>query len=131
MFDHCCKFCLSKMCIEKANHSCRITCECSESARRRRIALHKSYQQKQQQQQHFRFTPLHFPRWLSDNRWRVSGTTIRLLSMIYCILLLYNIQYNFIAKCQYTGCTRNVLWCQVHSSHIHSNHKTLEYNNSK
>ena len=25
------------------------------------------------------------------------------------------IQYNFIAKCQYTDCTRNVLWCQVHS----------------
>ena len=31
------------------------------------------------------------------------------------------IQYHFIAKCQYTDCTRNVLWCQVHSSHIHSN----------
>ena len=41
-----------------------------------------------------------------------------------------SIQYNFIAKCQY-NCTRNVLWCQVHSSHIHSNHKTLSYNNSK
>jgi len=38
------------------------------------------------------------------------------------------IQYNFIAKCQYTDCTRNVLWCQVHSSHIHSNHKTFNYN---
>ena len=23
------------------------------------------------------------------------------------------VQYNFIAKCQYTDCTRNVLWCQV------------------
>ena len=32
-------------------------------------------------------------------------------------------QYNFIAKCQY-NCTRNVLWCQVHLSHIHANHKT-------
>jgi len=32
------------------------------------------------------------------------------------------LQYNFIAKCQYTDCTRNVLWCQVHSSHIHFNH---------
>ena len=46
----------------------------------------------------------------------------------------YNIQYNvtyFIAKCQY-NCTRNVLWCHVHSSHIHANHKTsLNYNNSK
>ena len=41
------------------------------------------------------------------------------------------IQYNFIAKCRYTDCTRNVLWCQVHSSHIHSNHKTFNYNNSK
>ena len=41
------------------------------------------------------------------------------------------IQYNFIAKCQYTDCTWNVLWCQVHSSHIHSNHKTFNYNNSK
>ena len=41
------------------------------------------------------------------------------------------IQYNFIAKRQYTDCTRNVLWCQVHSSHIHSNHKTFNYNNSK
>ena len=35
--------------------------------------------------------------------------------------------YNCIAKCQCTDCTRNVLWCQVHSSHIHSNHKTLNY----
>ena len=25
------------------------------------------------------------------------------------------IQYNFIAKCQYTDCTRCVLWCQVYS----------------
>ena len=40
------------------------------------------------------------------------------------------IQYNFIAKCQYTDCTRNVSWCQVHSSHIHSNRKTLNDNNS-
>ena len=41
------------------------------------------------------------------------------------------IQYNFIAKCQYNS-TRNVLWSQVHASHIHSNHKTsLNYNNSK
>ena len=35
------------------------------------------------------------------------------------------IQYNFIAKCQYNDCMRNVLWCQVHASHIHSNHKTI------
>ena len=38
---------------------------------------------------------------------------------------------NFIAKCQYS-CTRKVLWCQVHSSHIHASHRTLlNYNNSK
>ena len=36
----------------------------------------------------------------------------------------------FIAKCQY-DCTRNVLWCHVHSSHIHANHKTSNYNSSK
>ena len=47
------------------------------------------------------------------------------------ITIQYTIQYNFIAKCQYTDCTRNVLRCQVHSSHIHSNHKTFNYNNSK
>ena len=40
------------------------------------------------------------------------------------------IQYNLIAKCQY-NCTRNVLWCQIPSSHIHTNHKTWDYNNSK
>ena len=45
--------------------------------------------------------------------------------------LQYTIQYNLIAQCQYTDCTRNVLWCQVQSSHIYSNHKTLNYNNSK
>ena len=38
------------------------------------------------------------------------------------------IQYNYITKCQH-NCTRNVLWCQVHSSHIHTNPKTsLDYN---
>ena len=46
------------------------------------------------------------------------------------LLLLLRIQYNFIAKCQY-NCTRNVLWCQVLSSHIHANHKALNYNNRK
>ena len=35
---------------------------------------------------------------------------------------LLTIQYNFIAKCQYTDYTRNFSWCQVHSSHIQSNH---------
>ena len=45
-------------------------------------------------------------------------------------LLYVLIQYSFIAKCQ-NNFTRNVLWRQVHSSHIHSNHKTLNYNNSK
>ena len=32
---------------KKASHSCRITCECSEFARERRIALYKSDQQQQ------------------------------------------------------------------------------------
>ena len=41
-----------------------------------------------------------------------------------CFGVRMYLQYNFIAKCQYIDCTRNVLWCQVHSSHIHSNHKT-------
>ena len=40
-----------KTALSKAIHSCRITCECSESARERRTALYKSDQQ--QQQQHF------------------------------------------------------------------------------
>ena len=41
---------------------------------------------------------------------------------------LVNLQYKFIARCQY-NCTRNVLGCQVHSSsHIHN---TLNYKNSK
>ena len=39
-----------------------------------------------------------------------------------------SLNFIFIAKCQYTDCTRNVLWCQVHSSHIHSNHKSFNYN---
>ena len=37
-----------KNALQKASHSCRITCEHSESARERRIALHKSDQQQQQ-----------------------------------------------------------------------------------
>ena len=52
----------------------------------------------------------------------ISGTRFRFFPSFYCL------QYNFIAKCQYTDCTRNVLWCQVHSSHIHSNHKTFNSN---
>ena len=40
------------------------------------------------------------------------------------------IQRSLIAKCRYK-CTRNVLWCQGYSSHIHANHKTSNYNNSK
>ena len=41
------------------------------------------------------------------------------------------IQYSFITKRQYNY-TRNVLWFQAHSSHIHINHKTsLHYNNCK
>ena len=45
-----------------------------------------------------------------------------------CLLYLFvEFEFKFIAKCHYTDCTRNVLWCQVHSSHIHSNHKTFNY----
>ena len=41
-----------------------------------------------------------------------------------------DLQYNLTATCQY-NCTRNALWCQVHTSHIHTNHKTsLNYNNN-
>ena len=42
---------------------------------------------------------------------------------LYCQRSVYSVQYNFIAKCQY-NCARSVLRCQVHSSHIHTNHKT-------
>ena len=43
----------------------------------------------------------------------------------------YAVQYNIVAKCQYS-CTRNVSWCQIHSSCIHANHRTsLNYSNSK
>ena len=44
---------------------------------------------------------------------------------------LLHIQYNFIAKYQYTDRTMNILWCQVHSSRIHSNHKIFNYSNNK
>ena len=58
-------------------------------------------------------------------RWRL------LCSNAYNTTQYNKTQYNFIAKCQY-NCTRNVLWCQAYSSHIHSNHKTsLNYNNNK
>ena len=47
----------------------------------------------------------------------------------FLLLVMVTIQYNFIAKrqCSYT---RNVLWCQVHSSHIHADHKTLQQQTS-
>ena len=58
----------------------------------------------------------------------------RLILVCY-VIWYYTIEYNFIAKCQY-NCTRNVLWCQVHSSHIYAKHETLlnyskNNNNSK
>ena len=40
------------------------------------------------------------------------------------IAYVNKLQYNCIAKCQ-NNCTTNVLWCQVHSSHIHSNHTKI------
>ena len=39
------------------------------------------------------------------------------------------VQYSFVARCQYL-CARNVLWCQVRSSHIQANHETSLYNNN-
>ena len=42
-------------------------------------------------------------------------------------VLTWPFQDNFIVMCLYS-CTSNVLWCQVHSSHILANHKTLNYN---
>ena len=45
-------------------------------------------------------------------------STSSFLSAFYPFLLTITLQYNFIAKCQYTDCTRDVLWSQVHSSHI-------------
>ena len=59
-----------------------------------------------------------------------ATSTDRLHSYSYTLQQYNTTQYNVIAKCQYS-CTRNVLWCKVHSSYIHSNHKTLNYNNSK
>ena len=46
--------------------------------------------------------------------------------MVPSTLTTHSLQsnYNFIAKCQYTDCRRNVLWCQVHLPHIHSNQIT-------
>ena len=73
---------------------------------------------------------------VNNTRTPRNETTVSLLSVLSCrskaniFTAVKTIQYNFIAKCQYNG-TRNVLWCQVHSSHIHSNHKTLNYNNIK
>ena len=74
----------------------------------------------------------HSTRHISPAMYRCISSTKRTNGLdgnIQYTIQYYNtIQYNFITKCQYTDCTRNVLWCQVHSSHIHSNHKTLKYN---
>ena len=57
---------------------------------------------------------------------QISPTTVLVCVQISPTTVhFWVLQYNFIAKCQYTDCTRNVLWCQVNSSHIHSNHKTF------
>ena len=46
----------------------------------------------------------------------------------YCVRLNFfclDLVQISIAECDYI-CTRNVLWCQEHSSHIHDNHETLK-----
>ena len=56
-------------------------------------------------------------------------TMYRLCYHLLYLLQFHTIQtsqYNFIAKCQ-CYCTRNVLWCAVHSSHIYTNHKMTSY----
>ena len=49
------------------------------------------------------------------------GSFVNTVSLIQFLVFFFQL-YNFIAKCQYTDCTKNVLWCQVHSSHIHPVH---------
>ena len=39
------------------------------------------------------------------------------------LLSVNTIHCSFIARGQY-NCAKNVLWCQIHSLHIHANHKT-------
>ena len=41
-------------------------------------------------------------------------------------------QYNttLLPSVSVTAYTRDVLWCQAHSSHIHANHKTIDFNNN-
>ena len=58
--------------------------------------------------------------------------------ILFIYLFIYLLIYLFIYRvrqlcCQYQyNCTRNVLWSQVHSSHIHDNHRaSLDYKNSK
>ena len=57
----------------------------------------------------------------------ICAMHVQQCSMLKLLGFLYTntIQCNVIAKCQYTDCTRTVLWCQVHSSHINSSHKTF------
>ena len=73
-----------------------------------------------------------FPQYLHPACPNTHGFMDSFLFLFYFIHYNYDMilrsQYNFIAKCQYTHCTRNVLWCQVHSSRIDSNHKTFNYN---
>ena len=72
---------------------------------------------------------LHF---VCQKSWNIVFQTVPMFVWLMTMALSRPLQYNFIAKCQY-NCTKNVFfWCQVHSSHIHSNNKTsLNYNNGK
>ena len=55
---------------------------------------------------------LQFSQFTWQNLWHVHDGASKLWSTFDHGI---TIQYNFIAKCQYTDCTRNVLWCQVHT----------------
>ena len=48
-----------------------------------------------------------------------------------CIIIIITLQFSktLLPSVSWYNCTRNVLWCHVHSSHIHTTHKTsLNYN---
>ena len=48
-----------------------------------------------------------------------TGLCVDIVSVYKPVTPSASIDSNFIAKCQY-NCTMNVLWCQIHSSHIHA-----------
>ena len=63
----------------------------------------------------------------------VGGSTMLCSSSSSCCSIFtfeHLIWYNFLAKCQY-NCSMTVLWCPVHSSHIHTNPKTSLNQNTR